>query len=50
MAMNDDCQIEYHFLSEQKFTLNEVDSKFEVDSFDYGDRFDMDFGTESFGF
>ena len=43
MAMNDDCQVEYHFMTEQKFKIEDNDYQFEVDSFDFGGRFEMDF-------
>ena len=35
MAMNDDCQVEYHFMTEQKFKIEDNDYQFEVDSFDF---------------
>ena len=43
MALNDDCQVEFHFMTEKKFELQDTRVEFEVDSFDFGDRFDMDF-------
>lgn len=44
MAMNDDLQIKYHLNTEKTFSVErEVKVEFEVDSFDFGDRFDMDY-------
>ena len=44
MAMNDDLQLNNHIVFSKNYAL-ERDSKdeYEVDSFDFGDRFEMDF-------
>ena len=43
MAMNDDLQIKNFFSTQKTYEVRDNSVEFEVDSFDFGDRFDMDF-------
>lgn len=44
MALNDDTQIKFHLMTEKSHSIGrDAQVEFEVDSFDFGDRFEMDF-------
>ncbi|MEM7058244.1 MAG: hypothetical protein AAF557_11690 [Pseudomonadota bacterium] len=44
MAMNDDLQVASHLNTFKSYAVErDVKVEIEVDSFDFGDRFDMDF-------
>lgn len=44
MAMNDDLQIKYHVETEESQKVSrDVPVRFEIDHFDFEDRFDMEF-------
>ena len=46
MALNDDTQIKFHLMSQDSKSIGRDNHvEYEVDSFDFGDRFDMDFDT-----